>query len=59
MDALFRSPFGALLAQPWVDAAGLFGLRRWYVLTFLMGLFFVLGQAYEYYHLVTHGTTTR
>ena len=22
-----------------------------------MGTFFVLGQAYEYYHLITHGTT--
>ena len=26
-------------------------------LTFLMGAFFVRGQGYEYYHLVTHGTT--
>ena len=25
-----RSPLGALLARPWVDRAGLFGLRRWY-----------------------------
>lgn len=32
-----------------------FGLRRWYVITFLMGLFFVLGQGYEYYHLMGHG----
>ncbi len=30
MDVLFRSPLGALLAKPWVDEAGLFGLRRWY-----------------------------
>jgi hypothetical protein len=30
MDVLFRSPLGALLAKPWVDQAGLFGLRRWY-----------------------------
>jgi hypothetical protein len=30
MDVLFRSPFGALLAKPWVDQAGLFGLKRWY-----------------------------
>ena len=29
MEQLFRSPLGALLAQPWVDSAGLFGLRRW------------------------------
>jgi hypothetical protein len=30
MDVLLRSPLGALLARPWVDQAGLFGLRRWY-----------------------------
>ncbi|MGE5286010.1 MAG: cytochrome c oxidase subunit 3 [Micromonosporaceae bacterium] len=29
------------------------GLRFWYVITFLMGLFFDLGQAYEYHGLVT------
>ncbi|WP_184886435.1 aa3-type cytochrome oxidase subunit III [Actinomadura livida] len=30
------------------------GLREWYVLTFLMGSYFVAGQGYEYYNLVTH-----
>ena len=30
MNVLFESPLGALLAKPWVDQAGLFGLRRWY-----------------------------
>src|SRR5882672_9821022 len=30
MEVLFRSPLGALLARPWVDQAGLFGLKRWY-----------------------------
>src|SRR6266702_943192 len=29
------------------------GLREWYVLTFLMGLYFDLGQSYGYYQLVT------
>jgi cytochrome c oxidase subunit 3 len=28
------------------------GLREWYVLTFLMGLYFDLGQGYEYFDLV-------
>jgi cytochrome c oxidase subunit III len=28
------------------------GLREWYVLTFIMGLYFVLGQGYEYLDLV-------
>ena len=39
------------------ERGDVFGLRRWYVITFLMGLFFVLGQGYEYFHLVQHGTT--
>jgi cytochrome c oxidase subunit 3 len=30
------------------------GLREWYVLSFLMGAYFVAGQAFEYYSLVTH-----
>src|SRR5260370_732766 len=28
------------------------GLREWYVLSFLMGLYFVLGQGYEYLALI-------
>ncbi|HWG00756.1 MAG TPA: heme-copper oxidase subunit III [Trebonia sp.] len=28
------------------------GLREWYVLSFVMGLYFVLGQAYEWWNLV-------
>ena len=31
------------------------GLRRWFALTFVMGLIFVLGQANEYRHLVGEG----
>jgi len=31
---------------------GKWGLREWYVLTFLMGLYFDLGQSYEYFDLV-------
>jgi cytochrome c oxidase subunit 3 len=30
-------------------------LRRWFTITFVMGLIFVLGQAYEYVHLVEDG----
>ena len=29
MNVLFESPLGALLARPWLDVAGLFGLRRY------------------------------
>ncbi|MFT4201980.1 cytochrome c oxidase subunit 3 [Gordonia sp. (in: high G+C Gram-positive bacteria)] len=39
------------------ERGDVFGLRRWYILTFFMGAFFVGGQAYEYIHLVQHGTT--
>src|SRR5437763_17035122 len=31
MNVLFQSPLGGLLARPWVDPVGLFGLRRWYM----------------------------
>jgi len=33
------------------------GLREWYVLPFLMGLYFVLGQGYEYLGLIHDGLT--
>ena len=36
------------------------GLREWYVLSFLMGLYFVLGQGYEYLDLIhKQGVTLR
>jgi cytochrome c oxidase subunit 3 len=31
------------------------GLRRWFAITFVMGLIFVLGQVNEYRELVSHG----
>jgi cytochrome c oxidase subunit III len=33
------------------------GLREWYVLSFIMGLYFVLGQGYEYLSLIRDGVT--
>ena len=33
------------------------GLRRWFVITFLMGSFFIGGQVYEYTNLVRDGLT--
>jgi cytochrome c oxidase subunit 3 len=33
------------------------GLREWYVLSFIMGLYFVLGQGYEYLSLIHDGVT--
>ena len=34
------------------------GLREWYVLSFVMGLYFVLGQGYEYLDLIRHQDVT-
>ena len=39
------------------ERGDVFGLRRWYTITLVMGTIFVLGQAYEYYQLVQDGTT--
>ncbi len=40
------------------EQGNVYGLRRWFTITFVMGLVFVLGQANEYRVLVTeHGTT--
>ena len=49
----FTCQFGVFAAE----RGDVFGLRRWYVVTFLMGAFFVCGQGYEYYHLVAEGTS--
>ncbi|MEQ3553206.1 heme-copper oxidase subunit III [Pseudonocardia nematodicida] len=49
----FTCQFGVFAAE----RGDVFGLRRWYVITLLMGTFFVVGQAYEYVVLVSDGTT--
>ena len=50
----FTCQFGVFAAE----RGDVFGLRRWYVLTLVMGTSFVLGQAWEYRTLVLeHGTT--
>ena len=33
------------------------GMREWYVLTYVFGAIFIAGQVYEYAHLVTEGVT--
>jgi len=45
--------FGVFAAE----RGDVFGLRRWYLLTLVMGTIFVLGQANEYRGLVEEGTT--
>ncbi|WP_181780920.1 aa3-type cytochrome oxidase subunit III [Pseudonocardia pini] len=50
----FTCQFGVFAAE----RGDVFGLRRWYLLTLLMGTFFVLGQINEYHTLVTEHATT-
>jgi cytochrome c oxidase subunit 3 len=39
------------------ERGDVYGLRKWFVITFFMGLVFVLGQVNEYRELVHEGTT--
>ncbi|UZJ23575.1 heme-copper oxidase subunit III [Rhodococcus antarcticus] len=54
---LVASSFTCQLGVFAAERGDVFGLRKWYVITLLMGLTFVLGQANEYRTLVTEGTT--
>ncbi|MFR9802693.1 heme-copper oxidase subunit III [Pseudonocardia sp. RS010] len=49
----FTCQFGVFAAE----RGDVFGLRRWYIATLLMGAVFIAGQSYEYYQLVKEGTT--
>jgi cytochrome c oxidase subunit 3 len=33
------------------------GLRRWFIITFIMGAFFIAGQIFEYSELIKEGVT--
>ena len=50
----FTCQFGVWAAE----RGDVFALRRWYIVSFVMGLIFVLGQANEYRVLVTEHATT-
>jgi cytochrome c oxidase subunit 3 len=39
------------------EKGDVFGLRKWYTITLVMGFFFVLGQANEYRTLISEGLT--
>ena len=55
---LIASSFTCQMGVFAAERGDVFGLRRWYAVTFVMGLIFVLGQVNEYHTLVTeHGTT--
>jgi cytochrome c oxidase subunit 3 len=40
------------------EIGNVYGLRRWFTITFVMGLAFVLGQANEYRNLIVNHDTT-
>ena len=54
---LVASSFTCQLGVFAAERGDVFGLRRWYLVTLVMGTFFVLGQANEYRSLVEEGTT--
>lgn len=54
---LIASSFTCQMGVFAAERGDVFGLRRWYVITLIMGAFFVGGQAFEYYMLVSEGTT--
>ncbi len=49
----FTAQFGVFAAE----SGNVYGLRRWFAISFLLGAIFVAGQSYEFYELVHHGTT--
>ena len=55
---LVASSFTCQLGVFAAERGDVFGLRRWYLTTLVMGLAFVLGQANEYRTLVTEHATT-
>jgi cytochrome c oxidase subunit 3 len=54
---LVSSSFTCQLGVFAAERGDVFGLRRWYVITLIMGTMFVLGQANEYRSLIEEGTT--
>ncbi|WP_216208404.1 aa3-type cytochrome oxidase subunit III [Amycolatopsis aidingensis] len=54
---LVASSFTCQLGVFAAEKGDVYGLRRWYLITLLMGTIFVLGQGYEYINLVAEGVT--
>lgn len=54
---LISSSFTAQAGVFAAERGDVFGLRRWFTLTIVLGSVFLVGQAYEYYHLIEHGMT--
>ncbi|SFQ36836.1 cytochrome c oxidase subunit 3 [Amycolatopsis arida] len=54
---LVASSFTCQLGVFAAEKGDVFGLRRWYLITLVMGTIFVAGQGYEYINLVHEGVT--
>jgi cytochrome c oxidase subunit 3 len=54
---LVASSFTCQLGVFAAERGDVFGLRRWYIITLIMGTIFVLGQSYEYFLLIGDGVT--
>ncbi len=53
VSSSFTCQWGVFAAE----RGDVYGLRRWFAVSFVLGLIFVLGQANEYRHLIHDGTT--
>ena len=53
VSSSFTAQWGVFAAE----RGDVFGLRKWYAISALLGLIFLVGQAYEYTTLVLEGTT--
>lgn len=54
---LVSSSFTCQMGVFAAERGDVFGLRKWFIITILLGTTFLLGQGYEYFHLITHGMT--
>ena len=54
---VFKAEDGIVGRTGKIHQVGQWGLREWFVLTYVMGAIFVAGQAYEYVELVHEGLT--
>jgi cytochrome c oxidase subunit 3 len=54
---LVASSFTCQLGVFKAETGDVFGLRRWYIITLIMGALFVAGQLTEYHELYSEGTT--
>lgn len=54
---LVASSFTCQMGVFAAEQGDVFGLRRWYVVSTVMGTIFLIGQGYEYFHLAMAGTT--